>query len=65
MDEIIRGRREEKKREIRGTQNLRPEKRLKLIGGVMIKGTKGATNIKLKEWGKTVRERRKEKTGPR
>lgn len=30
VDEIIKGRREEKKREIRGTQNLMPEKRLKL-----------------------------------
>ena len=41
MDEIIRGRREEEAREIGGTQNLRPEKRKKLKGGVMIKGTEG------------------------
>ena len=32
MDEIKKGRREEEAREIGGTQNLRPEKRLKLSG---------------------------------
>ena len=32
VDEIIKGRREEEAREIGGTQNLRPEKRLKLSG---------------------------------
>ena len=31
----------------------------------MSKGTKGETNIKLKDWGETVRERREEKTGVR
>ena len=32
VDEIIKGRREEEAREIGGTQNLKPEKRLKLSG---------------------------------
>ena len=39
-------RKERREREgIIGTQNLRPEKILKLIGGVMIKGTKGARQM--------------------
>ena len=49
-------RQEQGAREIGGTQNLRPEKRRKLTGGVMSKGSRGETNIN-----RMGRDRKREK----